>query len=132
MVTSRPLNYWCINANTICQSNSKLLVSTWDRLFPLIKNDYPRFAQTPQGNLWPKGHWNVLPFFGPKFPKVCFELNFPTSLLCCIIELDCRGAISTYSVNTKSSDIRKILWFNHAPCIFNWFFSLKRKGKNEN
>ena len=61
MVTSRPLNYWCINANTICQSNSKLLVSTRDRLFPLNKNDYLRFnlyirsaqisqkAQTPQG-----------------------------------------------------------------------------------
>ena len=34
------------------------------------------------------------------------------------IEVDRRDAMSKYGVNTKSSDIRKKLRFNHAPCIF--------------
>ena len=32
------------------------------------------------------------------------------------IEVDRRDAMSKYGVNTKSSDIRKKLRFNHAPC----------------
>ena len=41
------------------------------------------------------------------------------------IEVDRRDVMSKYGVNTKSSDIRKKLGFNHAPCIF------YTKGRNK-